>query len=265
VRKLLSALLWLTCGWAALYWPEVAFAEMHPRDPAALVFVANGCGDLSSISTSLRQVAAETGLPLQIETCNWSHGSGRYLIDHVDHANHRAHGWQLAARIVACRQACPDRRIYLIGHSAGCAVVLAAAEMLPPDSVDCIILLAPSVSAAYDLRQALLSARCGIDVFYSRRDRLVLGLTMRIVGTADHRGRKAAGRVGFRPVLACPEDAVLYSKLRQHPWQCDVAWTGNHGGHNGCKKACFLRAYVLPLLAQSWQQGATLACPSFTP
>ena len=135
-----------------------------------------------------------------------------------------------------------------MGHSAGCAVVLAAAEALPPGGVDRIVLLAPSVCTAYDLRPALRSARCGIDVFHSSQDRLVLGLGMRLVGTAEHACRTAAGQCGFTPVLAGPADATLYGKLRQHPWRRSVEWTGNHGGHYGAYQPDFLRAAVLPLL-----------------
>jgi pimeloyl-ACP methyl ester carboxylesterase len=186
---------------------------------------------------------------LQVETFVWSHGYGRYVLDHTDHANHLAQGRRLADLVVAYRQACPGRRLYLVGHSAGCAVVLAAAEVLPPDGVDRIVLLAPSVCTAYDLRPALRTARCGIDAFSSSQDRLVLGLGMGLVGTAEHACRTAAGQYGFTPVLAGPEDAALYGKLRQHPWDPAVQWSGNDGGHYGTNQAGFLRAYVLPLLA----------------
>lgn len=230
------------------YYPDVCEAAWPVPSPAGIVFVANGSGDVRTLSTNLRQVVAETSAPLQIETFVWSHGRGRSLADHRDHANHRAQGGRLAAQVAASRQQCPHRPIFLIGHSAGCAVVLAAAEMLPPDSVDRIVQLAPSVGVTYDLRPALGSTRCGIDVFCSRRDRLVLGLGMKIVGTADRQSHTAAGQRGFTPVITCPADAALYSKLRQHPWGPDVAWTGNRGGHLGCLHAGFLQAYVLPLL-----------------
>jgi pimeloyl-ACP methyl ester carboxylesterase len=230
-------------------YPDVCQAAWPAPSPIGIVFVANGSGDVRTLSANLSQAVAETSAPLQVETFVWSHGRGRSLADHRDHANHRAQGCRLAAQVAAWRQQCANRPIFLMGHSAGCAVILAAAEMLPPDSVDGIVQLAPSVGVTYDLRPALCTARCGIDVFYSHRDRLVLGLGMRIVGTADRQCRTAAGQRGFMPVITCPTDAALYSKLRQHPWSPDVAWTGNRGGHIGSLHACFLRAYVLPLLS----------------
>ena len=102
----------------------------------------------------------------------------------ADHANQLAAGNRLACQVANYRQTYPDRNVYLIGHSAGCAVVLAALDQLPPDSIDRAILLAPSVCVSYDLRPALRAAR-GIDVFYSGEDRWILGACMWLVGTAD--------------------------------------------------------------------------------
>src|SRR5262249_54829266 len=161
------------------------------------------------------------------------HGLGRYVIDHVDHCNHLEMGRGLAERVLAYRRHYPCLRIYLIGHSAGCAVVLAAADRLPPDSVDRIVLLAPSVSPAYHLRPAVAASREGLDACVSDRDRVILGLAMRIVGTADGRAGPAAGRVGFRPRPATPCDAALFGRLRQHTWHPAVSWTGHYGGHYG--------------------------------
>jgi pimeloyl-ACP methyl ester carboxylesterase len=229
--------------------PEVYRAAPPPASPpVGVVFVANGTGDVRTASTNLSRAAAEAAAPLQVETFVWSRGNGRYLADHTDHANHRAQGRRLADQVAAYRQACPGRRVYLVGYSSGCAVVLAAADMLPPDGADRIILLAPAVCGTYDLQPALRTARCGIDVFHSSRDRMILGLGMRIVGTAEGGCRTAAGQCGFTPVLAGPADAALYGKLRQHPWDPVLEWSGNDGGHYGSSQVGFLRAYVLPLL-----------------
>jgi len=166
-------------------------------NPVGVVFVANGSGDFHTVSTNLGRVVAETSTPLQVETVPWSHGFCRYVTDHLGHANHVQQGSRLAADVTEYRQAYPGRKVYLIGHSAGCAVVLAAAERLPTDSVDRLILLAPSVCVTYDLRPALRTARCGIDVFHSDKDSVILGLGTLIVGTADHRCRTAAGQYGL--------------------------------------------------------------------
>src|SRR5262249_29422397 len=150
-------------------------------------------------TTSLRSLVYQDCLPLHVHTLEWSHGYSRIFADHLDVEHSRAEGQKLAEQIVCYRRdlgtALP---VYIVAHSAGSMPTLAAAEFLPPDSVDRIILLAPSVSENYDLRPALRSARLGVDVFYSRADRAYLGLGMAIVGTADGQRAPASGRVGFR-------------------------------------------------------------------
>jgi hypothetical protein len=87
-------------------------------------------------------------------------------------------------------------------------------------------------------------------VFTSHRDIGALGIGTGIIGTADRRWSAAAGRVGFMPVLKCPGDELLYARLRNHPWDPVVAWSGNRGSHYGTLQPGFARAYLLPLLVR---------------
>jgi pimeloyl-ACP methyl ester carboxylesterase len=219
-----------------------------PAPPAGVVFVANGSGGLHTATTGLKQALTEACCPLQVETVAWTYAKCMFLLDHMNRHNHHAMGRDLAAQVSAHRQKCPGARVYLLGHSTGCAVVLAAAGCLPPGSVDRIILLSPSVSPGYDLRPALACACEGIDVFISHRDHFFLGFGMSVIGTADGRLCSAAGRSGFK-VPDCPgADAELYSRLRQYPWDDTCRGMGHTGGHYGNNRAAFLRAYVVPLL-----------------
>jgi pimeloyl-ACP methyl ester carboxylesterase len=228
---------------------------LQPATPCcgaqAVVFCADGAGNSAGLSTALRAAVGGEQVPLCVETVEWSYGPGRYLADQLDYGHARAAGCQLAGQVAAYRQSCPDGRVYLVGHSAGSAVVLAAAENLPPASVERIVLLAPAVSSQYDLRPALCTARLGMDVFCSERDWAVLGLGVGVVGTTDRHWSAAAGRVGFKPVIQSPDDGALYAKLREHRWDPCVAWTGNTGGHFGSYlQPRYLHAYVLPLLTR---------------
>jgi pimeloyl-ACP methyl ester carboxylesterase len=213
-----------------------------------VVFAADGAGAFLNSSESLRHELARERVPLHVERVAWSHGYLRVLADQVDYGHARDQGRRLAEAVLALRQVRPDLEIYFYAHSAGAAVVLAAAEHLPPGCVDRIILLAPAVSSGYDLRRALCSTSAGIDVFYSRRDWAFLSLGVTLFGTADRRWCAAAGRVGFRPRVECPADSCLYHKLRQHAWCPAAACTGHHGGHSGAYQPGFLRACVVPLL-----------------
>ena len=78
----------------------------------------------------------ETATPLQVETVPWSHGRWRFLADHLEHGTQRTQGHHLATEVDAYRRSYPGCRVYLVGHSTGCAVILAAADGLPVDGVD---------------------------------------------------------------------------------------------------------------------------------
>jgi pimeloyl-ACP methyl ester carboxylesterase len=209
----------------------------------------DGAGGFQATTSALSDSVTEAGIPLRVELVEWTHGYGRVLADQTDFEHARCQGQRLAALVAERIRASPEQPVYIVGHSAGSAVALAAAESLPRDSLARVILLAPSVSADYDLRPALASARGGIDVFYSPRDVGYLGVGVAVVGTADRQwGTPAAGRTGFRAQIHCPGDAELYARLRQHPWDRSIVWTGNRGGHYDGYKPGYLRAYVLPLL-----------------
>ena len=88
--------------------PDPYRAASPPAPNAsAVAFVADGSGDARTVSVSLAQLAAEAGVPLQVEPVVWSLGYRRVVADHVDHANHVAQGRLLAGRygftpVVAC-------------------------------------------------------------------------------------------------------------------------------------------------------------------
>src|SRR5947209_1438655 len=99
---------------------------------------------------------------------------------------------------------CPDC-VCLRGGQSLWSAGLAAAEELPPDTLERVVLLAPSVTSAYDVRPALRTARDGMDVFYSRADRLWLGAGAAFVGLSDDPNvARAAGRFGFEPATIAP-------------------------------------------------------------
>jgi hypothetical protein len=206
-----------------------------------VVFVADGSCALTNAGTNLETVIQEANLCLRIERVNWSHGRYRPLSDLLTHSHHRACGEQLATQVLAQRQADPDAPIFLVAHSAGAAVVLAAAECLPVGTVERIILLAPAVSCTYDLVPALRCSRQGIDSFYSKHDQ-VLSTFVVVCGTADRSWQPSAGWLGFdAPAESC-------TKLRQYPWSSDLISTGYYGGHYGCRTVGHLRERVVPLL-----------------
>lgn len=220
-----------------------------PEVCRSIVFVSDGAGGFEGASRTIRRTVAAARLPLDVRGFHWTHGYCRILADHVHAAHVRREGRKLAEQVLTCRQEEPEQPIFLVGHSAGCGVVLMAAEQLPPNTVERIVLLAPAVSAQHDLRPALRSSRQGIDAFTSRRDWACLGVGILLAGTSDRCWMTgAAGKIGFQPKPTCSDDRELYTKLREYPWQPSLICTGHKGGHYGCYQPGFLHAFVFPLL-----------------
>jgi pimeloyl-ACP methyl ester carboxylesterase len=218
-----------------------------PDQPAeGVVLVADGSGDLRQVTGNLTTVVRDSQAPVSVQRVQWSHGKGSVLKDLYDADRHKQQGKILAQQLLGQRQARPDQRICVVGYSSGASVALAAAEQLPPDTLDRIVLLAPTVASRHDLRPALRACREGIDSFQSEWD--VICIVLFAMGTGDGVGSSIAGRVGFSPVIESPQDQVLYKRLRNHMWQGPSRWSGHDGGHFGCSHPAFLREQILPLL-----------------
>ena len=224
--------------------------ESHapPCEARAIVIVVDGAGSTQSASRCFASAVDELRLPLYVRSYDWTHGFGFGLADVVDRSYSRCQGQHLAEEIVQYQKLHPGVPIYVVAYSAGSAVALAATDSLPPDTLERVVLLAPAVSTEYDLRRTLASARQGVDVFISERDRVWLGMGTAIVGTAAGPRTAAAGRVGFRTPAVLPGEEALAARLRQHPWTTTAAAAGHDGGHAGALAPVFLRAKVLPLL-----------------
>jgi pimeloyl-ACP methyl ester carboxylesterase len=227
--------------------PRDVASPIPPVAPTHVVFAADGAGDYRSASTSLRETAAADGWPLDVRTFVWSHGFLRNLADHTDYEWAREQGRKLAAVVTEQKQRQPNVPVSLYGHSAGSFVVLEAAAQLPPDTLERIVLLAPSVSSKYDIKPALIAARNGMDVFYSKNDRVWLGAFTAVAGTSDSSTEtRPAGRFGFEPQVP-PVDLPLYAKLRQYEWNPTLDQVGHDGGHYGAYQPGHLKKFVLPL------------------
>lgn len=222
-----------------------------PIAEAGVVFVADGAGNFQGSSQHLREVIDADHLPLQVIAVPWSHGYGRIIADQIGYAYARSEGCKLAQVVQHFRMEHPGVPVHLAAHSAGVAVVIAALEYLPANTIDRVLLLAPSMSAAYDVRPALRAVRQGMHVFYSRNDVISLGVWTGILGNSDRHWGASSGRIGFQLYPGGPEDACLYSKLYQRAWQPADRDAGNDGRHYGDYQAEFVRLHMLPLLLPS--------------
>ncbi len=244
---LLSAL-WGCTSLAPRGLSPAASEPSPPAEPGAL-FVADGAGNFQACSLALCDAIAEENLPLRVHTFDWSHGKYRILADQLGFQHAQEEGAKLALVIADFHREHPHVPIYLAAHSAGSSVAVAALEKLPPNLVQRVVLLAPSICADYDLRPALRNVGDAIYVHYSRNDWWYLGFATQVIGTQDRSWiHPASGRVGFRMSMGCEEDNLLIGKLRQRPWDPADRVLGNRGGHFGCYQSDFLKKEVLPYL-----------------
>jgi pimeloyl-ACP methyl ester carboxylesterase len=198
---------------------------------ADTVIVVPGLGGDGPNYGGVCQALADGGDTDCLQVFNWGCGWAGMFITIYDRALHRDAEAKLADLISDWRHAHPKSRVVLIGHSAGCGVVLNAVGELKSDvgPVGPIILLAPSVSPDFDLKPALQHANV-IHVFYSSGDDFWLGFGAVIFGDYDGTHRYGAGKSGF--TFAGLDDAEKKKKkVIEHPFEEDWSSLGVHGGH----------------------------------
>lgn len=228
--------------------PWLGRAIAEPPTPG-IVFVVGGVGGLDPLQACAPWTLPRAGVPHVIEVFTWTHGICRPLRDLQDERYLLVQADRLACLVREARQREPNRPIYLVGHSAGAGLVIAAAERLPPASIERIVLLAAAVSPAYDLRGALRAARCEVVSFNSTYDRLCLDFFTSLFGTVDRVYGPSAGLDGFQiPAHLDDEGERLYRRLVQVPWRLEMVWKCTDGWHNGSCMPIFLAYRVAPWL-----------------
>jgi pimeloyl-ACP methyl ester carboxylesterase len=216
-------------------------------DGQLLVFVVNGAGGSTTLSENLLDVNEELHLGLRIQQVPWSRTLSVWedLVDNQAQINAAA---RIACSVKAIRQDAPNAHIFFIGQSAGARVVLVAAEMLPPKSIDRVIVVAPAVTSGYDLMSALKATRYGIDNFFSPEDG-TLETASEKSPLADGIKGPAAGRFGFRPLSSDPKVIDAYRcSVRQYRWT--DSFHGN-GGHFAWTIRHNMKKWVPPMICQA--------------
>lgn len=225
--------------------------------PPGRIFVIGGVGGLDPLQMCAPHTLPRAGVPHTIEVFTWTHGICHPLRDLQDTRYLLYQADRLAAVIRAAREREPQRPIYLLGHSAGAGIALAAAEQLPPGSLERIILLAAAVSPTFDLRGALRATRREVVCFNSTYDRFCLDWCTNLFGTVDRVYGPGAGLDGFQiPAHLDDEGERLYRRLVQVPWRLEMVWKCTDGLHNGACMPIFLAKMVAPwLMPESMRQA----------
>lgn len=240
----------------------------HERDRFGHVFYLDGAGGGNSASPWASGVEKGLNLasyPGDFYCFPWNTGLGVAADQGASVDYKRQKAAELAKIIREYIDEHPGAPVSVVGLSAGTAVAVFALEALPERyQVEDLVLLGSSLSAHYDITNALKHVRNRMVVYTSEKD-AVLGVLVSVAGTADRMfcGACAAGLRGFHWPPDKSKDPValaLYRKVENIDWKPEFAKSGNYGGHTDTVGARFIRDYVATKIMPSGPTF-TLAAP----
>jgi pimeloyl-ACP methyl ester carboxylesterase len=250
VCHLIAALTAMACG-TVFCCAQQRMQSQPPPSPMkkGLVILVGGVGGVDFFLSAAEWALPHAGVPHQVVEFDWTHGFGKVFKDLQDTQHCLRKSRELSAYVTKVKRGEPERPIYLVGKSGGAGIVLAAAEQLPPMTVERIILLSAAVSPDFDLRLALRATRREIVSFNSSYDRLILGWGTTEFGTIDRFYGPSAGLKNFViPKKLDSEEQLLYERLVQLSWNPRMILQGHTGGHLGTSMPLFLEKEVAPWL-----------------
>ena len=225
--------------------PFGASLRAQDEKPPGLIIVIGGVGGLDFLGGAAQIGLPRVGIKHEIREFVWTHGWGRVFKDLQDTRHLSKKAEELARIIRRFNDEHPERPVFLLAKSGGTGLALAAAELLPANALERIILLSAAVSPGYDLRQALRATRREIVSYHSSFDQIVLNWGTRQFGTIDRVYGPSAGLHGFEPPPDLDaEGTMLYRRLVQIPWQSRMLLQGHPGNHVGTSLPSFLAAEV---------------------
>jgi hypothetical protein len=250
IRLLLVALTLLGfCAGSRAKPPAQTIPPVDAESKHGVVIVVCGIGGLDFVALSSHWALPRAGVRHEIREFSWTHGKGRLLRDLQDTQHCLQKASELAAEVRMIKTQEPERPVFLVGKSGGTGLVLAAAEQLPPQTLERVILLSPAVSPSYDLRPALRATKYEIVSFHSPYDQLVLNWGTSQFGTIDRYYGASAGLRGFViPKDLSAEDRALYDRLVQVRWSPAMILEGHFGIHIGTSMPAFVAKEVAPWL-----------------
>jgi hypothetical protein len=250
-KRLMVLALALLLSGQGVAWANLRKTNLEKAKPGrkGIVYVIGGVGGYDPLPVSASIFLPMAKVKHDIRGYHWSHGFGTILKDLQDTRHVMRKAGVLAEVILAEKRHDPVRPIYLLANSGGTGLALFAAELLPPETLERIVLLAAAVSPDYDLRHPLRATRQGIVSFYSPLDRIILHWGTWQFGTIDRFYTASAGCKKFNiPADLSPEDRELYQKLVQIPWEPRMMLQGHGGTHSGVHAPGFLMTEVAPWL-----------------
>ena len=173
------------------------------RAEKGLVVILPGIEGEDKAPRDVRDGLYKAGIPYSLVIYRWGSpipGLGM-LINQTDVARNRRQGEEIASQIASYQQKHPTSPVFMVGHSAGGGVTVFALEALGriagAKPIDGAFLLSTSLSADYDLTDALDMTRRGIVNVSNSDDTVLLGAGTGTFGNVDGGHGDSAGRTGF--------------------------------------------------------------------
>jgi pimeloyl-ACP methyl ester carboxylesterase len=234
------------------------------EEQRGLVWICPGIGGGAWYLEGVYHAFRDAGVEAEIRIQEWDtpyYNAFGHLTQIV--AN-RAQAATAAEKIAAYRQQHPRAPIDVVGYSAGGGMAVLIAEALPSDiGLRNVVLVQAAISPTHDLSGALERIDGHLVNLYSRLDWFVLGLGTAVLGTVDRERVASAGKVGFDPEKAVPDERQR-TKLRQQPWTPAMIWSGHLGNHASILMYWWNKAYVAPNLLDAPCTGGAAAAQDTT-
>lgn len=259
-RAILTAVLILACCVPAIT-VRGQLIQTRPAGDGIVYYLdgAGGGGRPLDWGRKVEKGLRQGGFRGEFKQFKWQTGLGA-LVDHgLSESSKRKEARKLALQLSRYMDLHPRTPVYLIGLSAGTAILVFTLEALPEKKqVENVVLLSSSLGADYDLSRALRRVDGQMYVFTSKNDPILEGLVP-LVGTAerDWAGRDIAGLKSFQPPAgAGPDTRRQYTKIVHVPWREQFKRFGNRGSHTGATDADFVARYITPTV-QPGQEDAS--------
>lgn len=221
-----------------------ALAGCSEAKPRPTVFYCDGAGWYAS-GGSVEAGLRKAGYRGRFKNYAWSSFLGA-TTDHLITARSRLVARGLSRDIEKARRAAPNEPIYVMGLSAGTAVVLnAIVELAQGVKVDHVVLFSPSVSASRDLIPVMNNVTGRLYSTVSQHD----GILKALVTNADGGDGPPAGLAGFHfsgQGGRVGRDA--YNRVFNIPWRASFLQYDWDGGHTASTKAAFVQHVIAPRL-----------------
>lgn len=201
-------------------------ADTPRRRSRGLTLILGGIEGPSPYNRAMACAVLESGYRGAVRRIDWNAGPPlvRSLINLMSRRHQMRFAKEVARQITEHQREHPHAPVCLMAQSGGSLIVVRALELLPPESrVHTAVLLAPSISPAYDISVAASKCTHGLVSVGGPGDYMFLGAGTTFFGTSDRVFGPSAGWVGWHH-----HGRPDFIELRWHPTWLRYGYLGNH-------------------------------------